>query len=210
MSASTANPAPLATPEAVLHFWFGDGLTRDWPSDDRNPLWFGGGPALDARITERFGPSVAQALAGGLTDWEGPLDHRLALVLLLDQFSRNVHRGQAAAFAGDGRAQRLVLQTLALADAESLPTVGRVFLYMPLMHAESVALQHECVSRFQALAQHSPPELAQRLQGNLQAARQHLEIIERFGRFPHRNAVLGRTSTPAEAAFLTDGPRFGQ
>lgn len=210
MSAPPANPAPLATPQDVLHFWFADGLTRDWPSEDRNPLWFGGGPALDADITRRFGPSVAQALAGDLSEWEGPLHHRLSLILLLDQFSRNVYRGQARAFAGDGRAQRLVLQTLALAEDETLPTVGRVFLYLPLMHAESVALQHECLTRFESLAQRSPPVLAQRLQGNLQAARQHLDIIERFGRFPHRNAALGRTSTPAETAFLTDGPRFGQ
>jgi len=205
-----SDPLPPLTPEAVLYYWFGDGLARDWPSDDRNPLWFGGGAALDADITHRFGPGVAQALAGNLSEWEGPLHHRLALILLLDQFSRNVYRGQAKAFAGDGRAQRLVLQTLALAEDETLPSVARVFLYMPLMHAESVALQHECLTRFEALAQHSPPELAQRLQGNLDAARQHLDIIERFGRFPHRNAALGRTSTPAEQAFLTDGPRFGQ
>lgn len=203
-------PDTPTTPEAVLHFWFGDGLARDWPSDDRHPLWFGGGPALDDDITRRFGPCVAHALDGGLTDWEGPLDQRLALILLLDQFSRNVYRGQAQAFAGDGRAQRLVLQTLALAEDETLPTVARVFLYMPLMHAESVALQHECLTRLESMAERSPPDLAQRLQGNRQAARQHLNIIERFGRFPHRNAVLGRTSTPAELAFLTDGPRFGQ
>lgn len=205
-----SEPLPPILPEAVLYHWFGDGLAHGWPSDDRNPLWFGGGSAVDADITRRFGSGVAQALAGGLSDWEGPLHHRLALILLLDQFSRNVYRGQARAFAGDGRAQRLVLQTLALAEDETLPTVGRVFLYMPLMHAESVALQHECLTRFEALAQHSPPELARRLQGNISAARQHLEIIERFGRFPHRNAALGRTSTPAELAFLTDGPRFGQ
>jgi uncharacterized protein (DUF924 family) len=205
-----SEPLPPLTPEAVLYYWFGDGLALGWPSDDRNPLWFGGGPAVDADITRRFGPGVAQALAGDLSEWEGPLHHRLALILLLDQFSRNVYRGQAKAFAGDGRAQRLVLQTLALAEDETLPTVGRVFLYLPLMHAESLALQHECLTRFEALAQHSPPELAQRLQGNLDAARQHLDIIERFGRFPHRNAALGRTSTPAELAFLTDGPRFGQ
>ena len=132
------------------------------------------------------------------------------MVILLDQFSRNMHRGSARAFAGDGLAQKLVLQSLALGMDDELPIAGRVFFYMPLMHAESVALQFECVDRLTALARHSPPDIAQHLQGNLRAARQHLDIIEKFGRFPHRNAALGRTSTPAEEAFLQNGPRFGQ
>jgi len=103
-----------------------------------------------------------------------------------------------------------VLQSLALAEDADLPAAGRLFFYMPLMHAESVPLQYECVERITQLVQHSPDALAQSLQGNLRSARQHLDIIEKFGRFPHRNAVLGRTSTPAELVFLENGPRFGQ
>lgn len=202
--------APLPTADEVLAFWFGGPGLCDWPADDRSALWFGGGAELDLRITERFGPLVDAAQHAGLLDWEGGLHSRLALVIVLDQFSRNVYRGKACAFAGDGRAQKLVLQTLALADDAALPTAGRVFLYIPLMHAESLALQYECVSRLTQLAQQSAPATAQHLQGNLRAARQHLDIIEKFGRFPHRNAALGRTSTAAEAAFLQDGPRFGQ
>lgn len=203
--------APLPTPADVLAFWFGDpALQRDWPAQDPNPLWFGGGPELDAQIRARFGPLVDAALDGGLYEWEARLGTRLALIVLLDQLSRNVFRGTARAFAGDGRAQKLVLQTLALAQDADLPRAGRVFLYMPLMHAESVVLQHECVRLFTALRDGSPPELHDTLAGNLRSAQQHRDIIEKFGRFPHRNAVLGRPHTPAEESFLKDGPRFGQ
>lgn len=199
-----------ARPEDILDFWFGDGLSAGWPSDDRSALWFGGGPALDRQISERFGSRVEQALDGQLVEWESSLLDRLALVILLDQFTRNVHRGQARAFAGDGRAQRLVLQSLALDQDTELPPIGRVFLYMPLMHAESPALQDECVLKFENLVRQSPHPLQQKLQGNLKAAREHADIVLRFGRFPHRNGVLGRSSTPEEADFLTHGPRFGQ
>jgi uncharacterized protein (DUF924 family) len=196
--------------QEVLDFWFGDGLLRDWPTTDRNALWFGGGTAQDALITQRFGPLVESALGGGLCDWESGLESRLALIVVLDQFARNVFRGQARAFAGDGRAQTLVLQTLALAQDAELPSVGRVFLYMPLMHAESLALQEECVARFTRLLASTTPELHDTLASNLHFACQHLDIIKKFDRFPHRNAALGRVSTPEEEAFLTDGPRFGQ
>src|SRR3990167_925674 len=197
-------------PQEVLDFWFGDGLLHDWPTSDRSALWFGGGAAQDALITQNFGALVESALGGGLHDWEAQLESRLALIVVLDQFTRNVFRGQARAFAGDGRAQKLVLQSLALAQDAELPRVGRVFLYMPLMHAENRALQDECVARFTHLLATTTPELRDTLAGNLRFAYQGVEIIKKFGRFPHRNAALGRVSTPEEEAFLKDGPRFGQ
>ena len=205
-------PAAPAAPasQAVLAFWFEDGLTQGWPSADLNPRWFGGGPALDAQITQAFGPLVHQAVQGGLTDWENPPLQRLALVLLLDQFTRNVFRGQAQAFSGDARARGLVRRTLQAGEDTALPLIGRVFLLMPLMHAEDLTLQDECVARFQALHDGAPPERQASLQGNLRAAIQHRDIVARFGRFPHRNAVLGRPNTPEETAFLQDGPRCGQ
>jgi uncharacterized protein (DUF924 family) len=199
-----------ADSQQVLDFWFGDGLTLGWPSDDRSALWFGGGAALDTQISERFGALVDQAVDGGLSDWEQPVSARLALVILLDQFTRNVYRGQARAFAGDGRSQRLVLHALPLGHDDELPTVGRVFFYMPLMHAESPTLQDECVLLFEKLARQSPSEMQQKLQGNLKAAHEHADIVRRFGRFPHRNTVLGRANTPEEDSFLQNGPRFGQ
>lgn len=200
----------LPSPDEVLGFWLGDGLLRDWPSSPRNRLWFGGGDEVDALIQERFGSRVDAAVDGQLFDWEGPLHARLALVILLDQFTRNVFRGQARAFAGDGRAQRLVLQTLALGQDAELSIAARVFLYLPLMHAESSRLQDESVQRFSHLHQHAAPELRDTLAGHLHHAEEHRDTVRRFGRFPHRNAALGRTSTPQEEAFLGNGPRYGQ
>lgn len=205
---------PPATPLDVVDFWLTDGWARGWPSVDQSNRWFSGGAALDAEITTRFGPLVAHALAGGLQQWahsaQASPHSRLALVLVLDQFTRNVHRGSAQAFSGDARAQALVQQTLASGADRSLPWVARVFTYMPLMHAENLALQDECVARFARLAQDVPPALTERLASNLDFARKHQQIIARFGRFPYRNAVLGRTNTADEADFLVNGPRFGQ
>lgn len=203
---SAASPSP----QDVLDFWFGDGLQHDWPSQDLNPLWFGGGAEQDDQIRQRFGALVASALGGGLSEWESALTTRLALVIVLDQFSRNVHRSQAQAFAGDARAQQLVLATLAAREDETLARVGRVFLYMPLMHAEDIALQARCVERFTALHDNSPPALREKLASNLRFAREHRDTVARFGRFPHRNAALGRESSDAELAFLKTGPRYGQ
>lgn len=199
-----------ASPAAVLDFWLADGVALGWPTQDLGQRWFTGGPELDEAVRQQFGTAVALAQAGGLAEWEtAPLD-RLALVILLDQFTRNLFRGSARAFAGDARAQQLVHQTLAARQERQLPWVGRVFLYMPLMHAEDLALQDQCVDCFEKLLADAPEALKQRLQGNLDFARQHQAIISRFGRFPYRNAVLGRSHTPEEDEFLLKGPRFGQ
>ncbi|CAN5515621.1 DUF924 family protein [soil metagenome] len=199
-----------ALPAEILAFWLGDGLALGWPTQNLNERWFRGGTALDQEIEARFGNAVRLAVQGGLHDWEAGLHSRLALVLLLDQFTRNVFRGSAQAFGGDARAQQLVLQTLAHQQDLELPWVGRVFLYMPLMHAEDVALQEKCVACFSQLVADAPAALKPQLQGNLDFARQHHDIIVRFGRFPYRNAALGRPSSAEETAFLLTGPRFGQ
>ncbi len=205
-------PETLLPPAAgdVLDFWFGDALTLGWPSQSRSAFWFQGGKALDDDIARRFGALVEQALQGGLGDWESAPHRRLALVILLDQFTRNVYRHQAQAFAGDRRAQRLVQDALGRGWENPLPLAGKVFLFMPLMHAEDPALQDQCVRCFETLLTHAPPERQQDLQGNLDFARQHRDIIARFGRFPYRNQVLGRADTQEEREFLRDGPRFGQ
>lgn len=199
-----------ATPAEVLDFWLGDGVSKEWPTQDLGKRWFGGGAGLDAEISARFGSNVEAAVNGGLQDWEQPALNRLALVILLDQFTRNVFRGKGQAFAGDARAQQLVLEALAAGADLQLPWAGRLFLYMPLMHAEILALQDECVARFTRLQADAPDALKQRLQGNLDFAHQHRDIIARFGRFPYRNAALGRADTPEETDFLLKGPRFGQ
>jgi uncharacterized protein (DUF924 family) len=203
-------PNSSLSAQNVLDFWFGDGLQRDWPSNDRQTLWFGGGAEQDETIRQRFGSLVELGLNGGLADWEDTPPTRLALLVVLDQFSRNMFRGQALAFAGDARAQQLVLAALAAGEDEALARVGRVFLYMPLMHAEDLALQERCVACFTALHDNSPPELLQTLAGNLHFAIEHRDTVQRFGRFPHRNAALGRESSAEEKAFLKHGPRYGQ
>jgi uncharacterized protein (DUF924 family) len=209
-SPRTSPASRHATPAEVLDFWLGDGVQKDWPTEDLGKRWFGGGAELDAEISTRFGNEVEAAVSGGLQDWEQPLLNRLALVILLDQFTRNVFRGSARAFAGDARAQQLVQQTIAAGEDLQLPWAARLFLYMPLMHAESPALQDECVARFTRLVADAPEALKQRLRGNLDYAHQHRDIITLFGRFPYRNAALGRADTPEEADFLLKGPRFGQ
>jgi uncharacterized protein (DUF924 family) len=199
-----------ASAQDVLDFWFSDGLRCDWPSTDHQPLWFGGGAEQDETIRRRFGALVESALNGGLAEWERTPLARLALLIVLDQFSRNVYRSQARAFAGDARAQLLVLTALAAGEDTRQARVGCVFLYMPLMHAEDLALQERCVACFTALHSHSPPALREKLASNLHFAIEHRDTIQRFGRFPHRNAVLGRESSAEEEAFLKDGPRYEQ
>lgn len=200
------------TATSVLDFWLADGLTPTpgWPSKDMKQLWFTGGPEVDQQISRQFGAQVALALAGGLKDWEPEPLSRLALVILLDQFTRNIFRGNANAFSGDARAQQLVSDALAQGVDEQLSWVGRVFMYMPLMHAEHLALQEESVRRFTRLARAVPETLRDRINSNLGFATQHRDIIARFGRFPYRNAALGRTSSALEFDFLKIGPRFGQ
>jgi uncharacterized protein (DUF924 family) len=207
---SSAHSTTSTTPAEVLDFWLGDGVQNDWPTQDLGKRWFGGGADLDAEIRARFGAAVQQAVAGGLREWEQAPLTRLALVILLDQFTRNVFRGKSQAFAGDARAQQLVQQTIQAGEDLQLPWAGRVFLYMPLMHAESLALQDECVASFARLVADAPESLKVRLQDNLDFARKHRDIVVRFGRFPYRNAALGRTDTPEEKDFLLKGPRFGQ
>jgi uncharacterized protein (DUF924 family) len=206
----SAPGSPATTPGEVLDFWLGDGMAQGWPTQDLNKRWFQGGAALDQEISTRFGKDVVQAVSGALKDWENQTHSRLALVILLDQFSRNVFRATAQAFAGDARARQLTLQTLAAHEDQQLPWVARIFLYMPLMHAEDAALQEESVARFSQLLAEAPENLKPRIQGNLDFAREHQGIIARFGRFPYRNATLQRISTPEEAEFLVKGPRYGQ
>ena len=199
-------------PGEILDFWLGDGMdmASGWPTQDLNKRWFQGGVALDQEIKTRFGERVVQAINGELQDWAEQLASRLALIILLDQFTRNMLRASAQAFEGDARAQRLVLQTLQRHEDTQLPWVGRLFMYMPLMHAETLALQEESVARFSSLLAEAPARLKPKLQGNLDFAHQHHDIIEKFGRFPYRNAVLGRASTAQELDFLRTGQRFGQ
>lgn len=196
--------------QPVLDFWFGDSLEAGWPAKSRNGLWFRADAALDEEIRHHFGAMVEAAVQQEWVDWEAKPLSRLALVLLLDQFTRNVYRGSAEAFSGDHRAVTLVMEGIARGMDRQMPWIGRVFFYMPLMHAEDADLQLECLAAFRQLREDVPQELQEQVDGNIRFAEEHRDIIERFGRFPHRNDVLGRISTEEEQAFLENADRYGQ
>lgn len=189
--------------EDTLAFWFGDLPLRDGSEADRSALWFSKSEAQDAEIRRRFGAQVSAALAGELDTWAQTPQGRLALVVTLDQFTRNIHRHTPAAFAGDPRALAHTLEALEQGEHLRLPLIGRVFLYMPMEHAEDLAMQHRCVACFRELEQAAPARDQAMFRGFTDYAERHREVIRRFGRFPHRNAILARENTPEESAYLS-------
>lgn len=197
------------SPAAVLEFWFGADRAAALRDPARSRLWWRKDPATDTDIRARFGTWVAAALAGRLHHWADEPDGLLGLVLLADQFTRNIQRDTPAAFAGDPLALAWCRQGIAAGLEARLTAAERAFLYMPLDHSEILADQDECVARFERLVAESAPADRGTLAGMLDYARRHREVIARFGRFPHRNAILGRASTAAERAFLqTPGSSF--
>ena len=177
------------TPLAVLQFW------RDEVGAAR---WFADVPALDAEIRGRFEPLWRDACAGRLDGWEDSPDGALALAIVLDQFPRNMFRGQAQAFASDRQARAVAGRAIARDFDLHVPTALRPFFYMPLMHSEDLADQDRCIALF---AERIGPDTY-----NLPYARRHRAEIARFGRFPGRNAALGRIPTGEETAYLAAGP----
>jgi len=201
----------------VLQYWFGANPTAPDQIGTRLRLWFGGDEPPEIRdlrdesIAARFGTLIQHAAAGELDAWAGSPQRLLALILLLDQFPRNVYRGTAQAFGQDAKALELVRHGLQRGADATLRPIQRVFFYLPLEHAESADSQDESVAAFRCLLEEAPEEEKALFQRCLQSALAHQDIVARFGRFPHRNAALGRTSTEAELAFLnTEGVRFGQ
>lgn len=193
----------------VRDFWFGKTPLAAEQLPRRMELWFGARPELkqhvDDTLRSRFGALVEQALAGDLAQWADGPRRRLSLILLLDQFPRNIFRGTARAYAGDEQALTLALTGMqSVADA-ALNPVERIFFYMPLQHAESLDVQDEAVSAYRRLADEAPEVIRDIFKGCLDFAERHRAVIQRFGRFPHRNRVLGRASTPEELAWLKEG-----
>jgi len=182
-------------PDEVLRFWFVTAGPTKWWSAKKD---------FDEEIRERFGETVEEAAAGDLDRWRATARSRVALVIVLDQFSRNIFRGQPRAFAQDARARAVTEQALAEGDAKVLAPMERAFLYMPLMHAEDVDAQRRNVELCEALHREAPPDLEAELAKQLKYAKLHAQIIDRFGRFPHRNAVLGRESTAEEKTYLEE------
>ena len=170
--------------QTILTFWFDELEPADWWRRDS---------ALDELIRQRFGQTHRQAAAGELWGWRASAEGRLAEVIVLDQFSRNLFRNDPAAFAQDGMALVLAQEAIALGMDQALPVVQRSFLYMPFMHSESLVMHDRAMVLFDVPG----------MENSLDYERRHRDIIRRFGRYPHRNAVLGRESTPEERDFLT-------
>jgi uncharacterized protein (DUF924 family) len=179
--------------QAVYDFWF----TGDLPRKE----WFQKDEAFDREIAQRFGAEIEQALEGGLHHWdaEGP-QAALARILVLDQFCRNVYRGTPLAFAGDHQALQAALDMIDAGEDQALAPFERAFVYLPLEHAEDIAMQEQAVTLFTRLAEAQPGN--QGIAGMLGYAVRHERVIRRFGRFPHRNEILQRESTLSELEFL--------
>jgi uncharacterized protein (DUF924 family) len=187
------------SPAAVLDFWFG----AEPVYAERKRLWFGKDAAVDGEIRRRFEGAWREAAGGGLESWEADAGGALALVLLLDQFPRNMFRDTPQAFATDGHALAVADRALRRRFDQTVPPIRRIFFYLPFEHSEHLADQERSV------------ELAAQFRGDpelhdvYEYAVKHRDVIARFGRFPHRNAILGRESTPAEVEFLRQpGSRF--
>ncbi|MGL5482780.1 MAG: DUF924 family protein [Aeromonas veronii] len=189
--------------QPLLDFWFGDEADDVLRATRQAPLWWGKSSETDALLASRFGELAEVAAKGCLAHWAELPSGRLALILLLDQLPRNIHRGTPAAFAQDPLARDLCLKGLSIGADKSLSPLERVFFYLPLEHAESREQQARSVALFEVLTAEQAGTPAQAtFAGFADFARRHQVIIERFGRFPHRNDILGRPSTPEEAAFL--------
>lgn len=196
----------------LLDLWFGE-LEGGFAAPEARRRWFRADPAFDDALRTRFGDDVGAALAGERDAWASTPEGRLALVLLLDQLPRNLFRGTARAFAGDERALVAARVGVGRGDDRLLPAEPRVFLYLPFEHAEHRADQQTAVVLLERLRDTLTERPAARgiLEDYLAHAREHRELVRRFGRFPHRNAVLDRPSTDDERAWLArDGRRFGQ
>ncbi len=194
----------LPTPGAVLDYWINAAGEDHLFADRQHKLWFTKSAATDAFITRQFAPLHA-ALQDGLADsWAeaGPRS-RLAAIIVLDQFSRNMFRGTPAAFASDALALRLARAGVGAGDDLALTEIERSFFYLPFEHSESLPDQVDSVSMFEQLQINARPVFIRICASSLEYAKRHKDVIERFGRFPHRNAILGRENTPEEADYLS-------
>ena len=201
----------------VRDFWFGKLPLTAQALQQRLGLWFPGDESpedlkkLDSTIRTRFGPLVLRATRGDLAGWADSPRRCLSLIILLDQFPRNMFRGTARAFATDSQALAATLSGMQCAADGALDVVERIFFYMPLQHAEVREVQDESVAAYRRLLTEAPQELHGLFADSLQSAERHHSIIERFGRFPHRNRVLARADTPEEDAWLrTTSDPMGQ
>jgi uncharacterized protein (DUF924 family) len=199
------------TPDEILDYWFGDAAREPLKAKARMDFWFRATPEHDREIAQRFAETLAAAAEGSLSHWETEPHASLALVIVLDQVPRNACRGKPAAFAHDAEALSVSRHGVGAGHLRGLTTIEQGFFVMPFQHCEDLACQRESVALFEQIAHDAAPDWLPIAENMLRYARLHLELIERFGRFPHRNAILGRASTSAEIEFLrTNTESFGQ
>ena len=188
--------------ESVIIYWFGEQPDDAAVIREKSDLWWKKNPAVDEEIRLRFEATLEAEMRAELGSWDENPHGRLARILLLDQFPRNMYRGSARAFAGDERARRLAHEALDQGLDRKRRPVERVFLYLPFEHSEHAPDQAASVRLFAALLDEVPETLKPPFRNFLDFAQKHKDIVDRFGRFPHRNAILGRASTPEELQFL--------
>jgi uncharacterized protein (DUF924 family) len=194
----------------VLNFWFEGYPHSRLPQSEQIQRWFKSDPAFDDAIRSELGELHTQATTGDLANWESTPEGSLALLILLDQCSRNLFRGSGQAFAWDSQALTLAKALCASDGDQTLPALSRLFVYLPFEHSEALEDQDLAISLLQKLQTQAPAGLEAAMASFVDYAIQHREVIARFGRFPHRNERLNRSSTPEELDFLSQpGSAFG-
>jgi len=196
--------------DTILSFWFRKPELSAPQIDHRMDIWFGADPVLDLEIEKEFADDVDAACEGKLDHWAAEPEGRLALIIMIDQFRRNIHRNTAEAFSKDRLALKLCVEGAIEKKDKGLTPIQKVFFYMPLQHAESRKVQAKSVTLYNRLAESVSPTYRETFQTVAQFAELHKDIIDQFGRFPHRNTILNRENTAEENEYLaTDGPNFG-
>jgi uncharacterized protein (DUF924 family) len=194
----------VSSPEEVLSYWFPIDFSNADPETRRRQgqRWMAGGPEVDREITERFGEVLERARRGELDHWADTARGRLALIVVLDQFSRNVYRGSPLSYAQDEKALRLAVEGIELGMDRELGAMERMFFWLPLGHSEDLALHDLSVSHAEEEAANAPAHLRAGAEFGVSQAEAARDVIARFGRHPHRNEILGRDSTPEEIEYL--------
>ena len=188
----------------VLHFWFGDLKKNEVPGDDKQKSWWMKDTEYDKRIKDNFGNDLKMAINGELDYWKTSPEGSLALIILLDQFSRNIYRDTSKAFSQDNKSIQICLEGIEKGFDKKLHPVQRIFYYIPLMHSEDIDMQEKSLKYFSGLSEQYKEQksIADVVSNSYEFAVKHYDIIKRFGRYPHRNEILGRESTPDEIEFL--------
>ncbi len=190
--------------KSILDYWFGHVEETIVPSEDRARIWFGENETIDRTIRERFSTDLEQAISGKYSDWEKTARGQLALILVLDQFARHINRGEPTAFNNDNYALKICTRGMEYEFDHNLTLIERVFYYFPLLHSEDLFYQEAAMRSYEALVAFCLPETKVIYESFFKFANHHYNIIRRFGRFPQRNVVLKRESTPEEMQYLKE------